>query len=130
MKRKQGKNEGLFFCDFITEKEASGLSKQSIINYKKVYAAYKSKTTRKLSHGFNDDAEIVVLGSAILSNEALFKILSLLVEDDFYEGKHQLIFRAIFNLYKKSFLKNDMIVITKNKPNLKRARKYLTLFGS
>ena len=45
MKRKQGKNEGLFFCDFIAEKEASGLSKQ----YKKVYAAFKSQTTRNLS---------------------------------------------------------------------------------
>lgn len=49
MKRKQGKNEGLFFCDFIAEKEASGLSKQSIINYKKVYAAYKAQTNRKIS---------------------------------------------------------------------------------
>ena len=49
MKRKQGKNEGLFFCDFIAEKEASGLSKQSIINYKKVYASYKAKTNRKIS---------------------------------------------------------------------------------
>ena len=48
MKRKQGKNEGLFFCDFIAEKEASGVSKQSIINYKKVYAIFKRQMNRKI----------------------------------------------------------------------------------
>lgn len=50
MKRKQGKNEGLFFCDFIAEKEASGLSKQSIINYKKVYAIFKHQMNRKICY--------------------------------------------------------------------------------
>ena len=50
---------------------------------------------------FNHDAEMVVLGSAIISKDALFKILSVLEETDFYEGKHQLIYRAIVSLNNK-----------------------------
>ena len=50
---------------------------------------------------FNQDAEMVVLGSAIISKDALFKILSVLEETDFYEGKHQLIYRAIVSLNNK-----------------------------
>ena len=50
---------------------------------------------------FNHDAEMVVLGSAIISKDALFKILSVLEEADFYEGKHQLIYRAIVSLNNK-----------------------------
>ena len=50
---------------------------------------------------FNHDAEMVVLGSAIISKDALFKILSVLEEADFFEGKHQLIYRAIVSLNNK-----------------------------
>ena len=50
---------------------------------------------------FNHDAEMVVLGSAIISKDALYKILSVLEETDFYEGKHQLIYRAIVSLNNK-----------------------------
>lgn len=50
---------------------------------------------------FNHDAETVVLGSAMISNDALYKIMSALEETDFYEGKHQLIYRAILSLNTK-----------------------------
>ncbi len=50
---------------------------------------------------FNHESEMIVLGSAIISNEALYKILSVLEEADFYEGKHQLIYRAIISLVNK-----------------------------
>ena len=50
---------------------------------------------------FNHDAETVVLGSAMISNDALYKIMSALEETDFYEGKHQLIYRAILSLNSK-----------------------------
>ena len=50
---------------------------------------------------YNIDAEMVVLGSAIISNDALYKILSVLEEDNFYLGKHQLLFRAIVSLVNK-----------------------------
>ena len=47
---------------------------------------------------FNEDAERVVLGSILLSKDALYKVLSALSEEDFYVGKHQLIFRAIVSV--------------------------------
>lgn len=50
---------------------------------------------------FNHDAETVVLGSAMISNDALYNIMSALEETDFYEGKHQLIYRAILSLNSK-----------------------------
>ena len=53
----------------------------------------KEKTIRDLP--YNQDAEKVVLGSALLYKDALYKILSALNEDNFYIGKHQLIYRAI-----------------------------------
>lgn len=50
---------------------------------------------------FNQDAEKVVLGSMLLSKDALYKVLSILTEEDFYVGKHQLVFRAIVSLQVK-----------------------------
>ena len=47
---------------------------------------------------YNQHAEQAVLGSALLSKDALYTVLSSLVESDFYEGRHQLIFRAIYQL--------------------------------
>ena len=40
IKRKHTNDEGLFFYEFVSEKEASGLSKKSIQNYKDVYARF------------------------------------------------------------------------------------------
>ena len=50
---------------------------------------------------FNADAERVVLGSAMLSKDYCLNILSSLEEEDFYLGKHQLIYRAISSLVSK-----------------------------
>ena len=56
---------------------------------------------RKLDLPFNHDAEMVVLGSAVISKDALYKIISTLEEADFFEGKHQLIFRSILSVVNK-----------------------------
>lgn len=47
---------------------------------------------------FNTDAEKAILGSAILSQNALYNIISSLEELDFYVVKHQKIFRSILSL--------------------------------
>ena len=63
-------------------------------------AAKRSKETKKalsyLPHNIN--AEKAVLGSALISKDALFNVLSSLDENDFYLGKHQIIYRALYNL--------------------------------
>ena len=51
---------------------------------------------------YNQHAEQAVLGSALLSKDALFTVLSSLVECDFFEGRHQLIFRAIYQLRERN----------------------------
>ncbi len=60
---------------------------------------------------FNEEAERVVIGSSLLSNDALYKILSLLSEEDFFLGKHQLIYRAIISVQSKR-IKIDVLTIT------------------
>ena len=47
---------------------------------------------------YNQHAEQAVLGSALLSKDALYTVLSSLIENDFFEGRHQLIYRAIYQL--------------------------------
>ena len=47
---------------------------------------------------YNEQAEQACLGSALLSKDAMYSVLSSLHEDDFFEGRHQLIYRAIDNL--------------------------------
>ena len=49
----------------------------------------------------NDEAERSVLGSALLSKDALFDVVELLTEDDFYSEIHKEIFRSIKELYRK-----------------------------
>ena len=55
------------------------------------------KTTKKVRNDLphNSDAERAVLGSALLSKEALYSVLSALEEQDFYEGKHQILYRVL-----------------------------------
>ena len=60
---------------------------------------------------YNEDAERVVLGSILLSKDALYKVLSTLLEDDFYVGKHQLIYRAIVSLQVKR-IEIDVLTLT------------------
>ena len=74
------------------------------------------KATSSQPH--NSDAERAVLGSAILSSSAATEIVSSLREDDFYEGRHQIIFRGIFNLIEKK-VNVDILTLTEELANLK-----------
>ena len=67
---------------------------------------------------FNEDAEKAVLGSALLSNEALYSILASLQEDDFYVIKNRIIFRAIANLFNKKTAV-DTLTVTEELMNMK-----------
>ena len=67
---------------------------------------------------FNEQAEQAVLGSALLSKECLYDVLSALTEDDFYVGKHQLIYRAIKNLFDKESAV-DVLTVTEELMNMK-----------
>ena len=60
-------------------------------NYSKVKKA-------KADLPYNEQAEQAVLGSALLSKDALYNVLSSLEEEDFFLGKHQLIYRALMQL--------------------------------
>ena len=74
------------------------------------------KSTSELP--YNADAERVVLGSAFLSNDALWKVISTLEVDSFYEGKHQVIFTALRNLVDKK-TEVTMVTVTEELINLK-----------
>ena len=60
---------------------------------------------------FNEEAEKVVIGSAISSKDALYKILSILNVDDFYLEKHQLIYQAIINLQAKRLNIDSLTIV-------------------
>ena len=62
--------------------------------------AYKNAKPKvaKSDLPYNEQAEQAVLGSSLLSKDAMYTVLSSLVESDFFEGRHQLIYRAINNL--------------------------------
>ena len=51
---------------------------------------------------YNEQAEQACLGSSLLSKDAMYNVLSSLSEDDFFLGKHQLIYRAINNLRERN----------------------------
>ena len=76
----------------------------------------RAKAPRELP--YNEQAEQAVLGSALLSRECLFNVLSALAEEDFYLGKHQLIYRAIRNLFDKQFAV-DVLTVTEELMNMK-----------
>ena len=67
---------------------------------------------------YNHNAEQAVLGSALLSKDALLTVISSLIESDFFEGKHQLIFRAISNLFERN-INVDLLTCTEELLNLK-----------
>ena len=78
--------------------------------------AKKTKTQNELP--YNEQAEQAVLGSALLSRECLYNVLSSLNEEDFFVGKHQLLYRAIRNLFdKKSAV--DVLTVTEELMNMK-----------
>lgn len=77
------------------------------------------KVKKALSYlPYNLEAEKAVLGSAFLSKDALFNVLSSLDEDDFYLGKHQIIYRALHNLMERK-IAVDVLTVTEELINLK-----------
>ena len=76
----------------------------------------RAKALRDLP--YNEQAEQAVLGSALLSRECLFNVFSQLNEEDFYLGKHQLIYRAIRNLFDKESAV-DVLTVTEELVNMK-----------
>ena len=74
------------------------------------------KNARELP--YNAQAEQAVLGSALLSRECLYNVLSSLSEQDFFLGKHQLIYRAIQNLFDKQTAV-DVLTVTEELMNMK-----------
>ena len=76
----------------------------------------RSKAPRELP--YNEQAEQAVLGSALLSRDCLFNVFSTLSEEDFFLGKHQLIYRAIRNLFDKESAV-DVLTVTEELMNMK-----------
>ena len=66
----------------------------------------------------NSAAERAVLGSAFLSKDALYRVLAVLEEKDFYEGRHQIIYRVLMNLQMKSIVV-DVLTVTEELMNIK-----------
>lgn len=83
-------------------------------------AEQKKKQVKKaLSYlPYNLEAEKAVLGSAFLSKDALFNVLSSLDEEDFYLGKHQIIYRSLKNLMERK-VAVDVLTVTEELINLK-----------
>ena len=67
---------------------------------------------------YNEQAEQAVLGSALLSRECLYTVFSRLNEEDFFLGRHQLIYRAIRNLFDKE-TPVDVLTVTEELMNMK-----------
>ncbi len=84
-------------------------------------ANYNKGQTAKRARGdlpYNEQAEQAVLGSALLSKDALYTVLSSLQEDDFFEGRHQLIYRAISQLRERG-VNVDTLTATEELMNMK-----------
>ena len=75
-----------------------------------------AKKSRELP--YNEQAEQAVLGSALLSRECLYTVFSRLNEDDFFFGRHQLLYRAIKNLFDKQ-TPVDILTVTEELMNMK-----------
>ena len=67
---------------------------------------------------YNENAEQAVLGSALLNSDALYTVIGSLTEDDFFLGKHQLIFRAISQVFSRG-IEVDTLTITEELINMK-----------
>ena len=67
---------------------------------------------------FNVNAEQAVLGSALLNKDALNTVIGSVREDDFFLGKHQLIFRAISQLFLRG-IEVDTLTVTEELLNMK-----------
>jgi len=67
---------------------------------------------------YNELAEMAVIGGAFLSKDSCLDVVNSLNEDDFFLGKHQLIFRAIQSL-NKSNKAVDVLTVTEELLNYK-----------
>mgnify|MGYP003314867005 FL=1 len=67
---------------------------------------------------YNSSAERAVIGSAMVSNNALFNVLSGLEESDFFEAKHQIIYRAMKGLFDRR-TQVDILTVTEELSNMK-----------
>ncbi len=64
-------------------------------------AAQPTSTTHRLPPQ-NIEAEQCVIGSILLRQQAMDKVVHLLKDNDFYKPSHQVIYRAMLNLFDKS----------------------------
>lgn len=78
----------------------------------------KKKTGPVQDLPYNEQAEQAVLGSAMLSRDALISVLSSLKESDFYLGKHQILYRAMLNIDAKK-IPLDVLTMTEELMNMK-----------
>ena len=76
----------------------------------------EKKATTELP--YNLDAERVVLGSAMLSKDYCLDILNTLEEEDFFAGKHQIMYRAISSLSVRG-VDVDVLTVAEELANLK-----------
>ena len=83
-------------------------------------ANYSKKTVKKVATElpFNEEAEKVVLGSAMLKQDYCLDVLNSLEESDFFLGKHQLIYRAISELVVRN-VTVDVLTVAEELQNLK-----------
>ena len=81
---------------------------------------YNKKETKKATNylPFNAEAEKACLGSAFISKDALFNVLSSLDESDFYVEKHRTIYRALKNLLERK-IDVDILTLTEELINIK-----------
>ena len=68
---------------------------------------------------FNADAEKAVIGSALISKKSSFIVLSRLKEEDFYLGKHKILYRAINNIVNNKQMTADTVTVTEELLNIK-----------
>lgn len=61
---------------------------------------------------YNIDAEKAVLGSALLSSDAFYNVTSSLVPEDFYEGRHQIIFKSMLTLLERKIPVDVLTIAT------------------
>lgn len=66
----------------------------------------------------NSQAESAVIGSALLSKDCLYTILSELVPEDFYEPKNQILYNVFANLVNKK-VAVDTLTVTEELMNIK-----------
>ncbi len=83
-------------------------------------AESKGKSTKKATNNlpYNKQAEQAVLGSAMLSADALYDVLSQLEEEDFFEGKHQIIYRCLRAITARG-VDVDTLTVTEELMNIK-----------